>query len=157
MALYQQIYSSLLSNYEAVRLARTQGTPNVVQVERAIPGGPVRPNEISNALLGAVVGMIFMGSIAFLIEYLDDTLKTPEDIENMRQIIQVTKNSKDNWVQFFDSDVSFHMAIVKAGKNDCQGLGGCYVTDRHECAGQNSCRGRGGCAIPLHSSSARPR
>ncbi len=83
MALYQQIYSSLLSNYEAVRLARTQGTPNVVQVELATPGAPVRPNEISNALLGAAIGLIVTGSIAFIVEYLDDTLKTPEDIDRV--------------------------------------------------------------------------
>ncbi len=86
MALYQQIYSSLLSNFEAVRLARTQGTPNVVQVERASPGGPVRPNEFSTAILWATIGMIITGSIAFLIEYLDDTLKTPEDIERVLDV-----------------------------------------------------------------------
>ncbi|NCF65091.1 MAG: polysaccharide biosynthesis tyrosine autokinase [Chloroflexi bacterium] len=82
-ALYQQIYSSLRSNFEAVRLARIQSTPNIVQVEKAAAGIEVGINAISNAMLGASVGLIVMGSIAFLVEYLDDTLKTPGDIDKI--------------------------------------------------------------------------
>ena len=81
LALYQQIYSSLLSNYESVRLARLQNTPNVVQVEAARPPtDPVRPRPLLNLALGGVVGLLIAGATAFLIEYLDTTLKTPEDV-----------------------------------------------------------------------------
>lgn len=84
LTLYQQIYSTLLSNYEAVRLARLQNTPNVVQVEKAsAPGFPVQPRPVSNILLGAAVALVLTGGIAFAIEYLDDTLKTPGDIANV--------------------------------------------------------------------------
>ena len=84
LALYQQIYSTLLSNYEAVRLARLQNTPNVVQVEQAMPASlPVQPRPVTNTLLGSVLGLIFLGSVAFIIEYLDDTLKTPSDITSL--------------------------------------------------------------------------
>ena len=31
-------------------------------------------------MMGAMAGFLIMGAIAFLIEYLDDTLKTPEDV-----------------------------------------------------------------------------
>ncbi len=84
LALYQQIYANLLSNYESVRLARVQSTPNVVQVEQAVvPGKPVSPRLLNNLLLGGAVGLIIMGSVAFLIEYLDDTLKTPADVSHL--------------------------------------------------------------------------
>lgn len=84
LALYEQIYATLLSNYEAVRLARLQNTPNVVQVERATPATiPVAPKPIQNTILGAIIGLIAAGSLAFLIEFLDDTLKTPTDIANV--------------------------------------------------------------------------
>lgn len=84
LALYEQIYATLLNNYEAVRLARLQNTPNVVQVEQATPATiPVQPNPIRNTILGAIIGLILAGSLAFLIEYLDDTLKTPTDIANV--------------------------------------------------------------------------
>jgi len=66
-----------------VRLARLQNTPNVVQIERAnVPSTPIQPKPSSNITLGIVSGVLIMGGIAFLIEYLDDTLKTPEDVQN---------------------------------------------------------------------------
>lgn len=81
LALYQQIYSTLLSNYEAVRLARLQNTPNIVQVELATaPVSPILPQPIRNAILGGIIGLVMAGTLAFIIEYLDDTLKTPADI-----------------------------------------------------------------------------
>lgn len=81
LALYQQIYSNLLSSYENVRLARLRSTPNVVQIEPArVPGSPIQPQPMRNGVLGAISGLIMMGAVAFLTEYLDDTLKTPEDV-----------------------------------------------------------------------------
>ena len=82
LALYQQIYSNLLNSYEDVRLARLRSTPNVVQIEQAaLPTTPIQPQPLRNGLLGGATGLLIMGAIAFLIEYLDDTLKSPEEIE----------------------------------------------------------------------------
>lgn len=81
LALYQQIYSSLLTSYENVRLSRLRGTPNITQIAKAsVPGAPVSPQPLRSGLMGAMAGVLIMGAIAFLIEYLDDTLKTPEDV-----------------------------------------------------------------------------
>ncbi len=81
LALYQQIYSNLLSSYENVRLARLRSTPNIVQVEPAtVPENPIQPRPLRNSILGAMSGLLLMGSAAFLFEYLDDTIKTPEDV-----------------------------------------------------------------------------
>ena len=80
LSLYQQLYSNLLSTYESVRLARLQNTPDLVQVEEARPpGSPIQPRPLQNTLLGGAIGLLIMGAIAFLIEYLDDTIKTPEE------------------------------------------------------------------------------
>lgn len=84
LALYQQIYSNLLNNYEEIRLARLRSTPNIVQIEQArIPEVPIQPQPFRNAALGGASGLLIMGAIAFLIEYLDDTLKTPEDVSRL--------------------------------------------------------------------------
>jgi len=81
LELYRQLYSTLLSNYEAVRLARLQNTPNVVQVERAVPSNiPVQAGPLRNVVIGALLGLILTGTLAFMLEYLDDTLKSPQDI-----------------------------------------------------------------------------
>ncbi len=84
LALYQQIYSNLLNSYENIRLARLRSTPNVVKIEEAVvPVKPIQPQPIRAAALGALVGLILAGGIAFMVEYLDDTLKTPEDINRV--------------------------------------------------------------------------
>ena len=84
LELYRQLYSTLLSNYEAVRLARLQNTPNVVQVERAAPPTlPIQAGPLRNIILGALIGLLLTGTIAFILEYMDDTLKTPQDIANV--------------------------------------------------------------------------
>ena len=84
MQLYQEIYINLLNNLEAIRLAKLQNTPNVVQIESAtVPAKPVRPKPVTNTGLAAVVGLFLAGGIAFLIEYLDDTVRTPEDVERI--------------------------------------------------------------------------
>lgn len=82
LALYQQIYVSLLNSFESIRLARLQNTPSIVQVEAAAyPGGPIRPKPLNNTMLAGAVGLMLAAGIVFLIEYLDDTLKTPDDIQ----------------------------------------------------------------------------
>lgn len=87
LALYQQIYTNLLSSYENVRLARLRSTPNVVQVETApVPEVPIQPRPVRNVLLGAAVGLILMAMMAYTIEYLDDTLKTPEDVTHYLRV-----------------------------------------------------------------------
>ncbi len=82
LELYQNLYINLLSSLETIRLARLQNTPNVIQIEPATrPDEPIRPRPIVNTALASLVGLMLAGGIVFLIEYLDDTLKTPDDVE----------------------------------------------------------------------------
>ena len=84
LALYQEIYSNLLNSYESIRLARLQNTPNVVQVEYAAPNyRPIKPQPLNNIGLGGAIGLMVAAGIVFLIEYLDDTIKTPDDINRL--------------------------------------------------------------------------
>ena len=85
--LYQNLYINLLSSLETVRLARLQNTPNIVQIEPAsVPEAPIRPRPIMNTALAAVVGLMLAAGLVFLVEYLDDTLKTPDDVERLLQV-----------------------------------------------------------------------
>ena len=84
LALYQQIYLSLLNNRETVRLERMQNMPNVVQLNPAIPStAPIRPRTLLNTLLGGMAGLILAVAIVFLRDMLDSTIKTPEDVERL--------------------------------------------------------------------------
>jgi len=72
--------ATLLKSYEDLLLAEAQSASNVVQVEPAtVPIEPIRPRVLLNTLLAAVVGMMLGIGIVFLIEYLDNSIKTPEE------------------------------------------------------------------------------
>ena len=82
--LYQQIYQSVLSNLETVRLAGMENTPSVVPIETAaIPEKPIRPRKLLNTALAGMVGLMLTTGILVLREYLDNTVKTSDDIEKL--------------------------------------------------------------------------
>jgi polysaccharide biosynthesis transport protein len=84
LSLYQQIYLNTLNNREAVRLARMQSITNVVQLNPAVATEfPVRPRVVLNTLLGGVAGLIFAIGFILLMNSLDTTLKTREDVERV--------------------------------------------------------------------------
>jgi non-specific protein-tyrosine kinase len=84
---YQTSYANLLKSYEEIRLTEAQAIDNVVVAEPAVvPRYPVKPNTLMNTLLAAVVGCMLAVGVAFLIEYLDDTIKTSEDVSQTLEL-----------------------------------------------------------------------
>lgn len=83
LAQYRNSYSSLLKSFEDVRLAEAQSTSDLNVVEEAQTARKVRPNTLSNTLLAAFVGLLLAIGLAFLIEYLDDSIKTTEQVEQL--------------------------------------------------------------------------
>ncbi len=82
--LYQQIYISSINSLETLRLSKAQSTPTVMQVETAVkPTTPISPKPLQSASLGAAIGLFLTAGFAFLVEFLDDTLKTPDDIKDI--------------------------------------------------------------------------
>jgi len=83
-ARYQTTYNNLTNSLENLRLAEAQTTDNIVLTTPAQPAtSPVRPRVLYNALLALVVGALLGLGIAFLIEYLDDTVKTPDQVRDL--------------------------------------------------------------------------
>jgi capsular exopolysaccharide synthesis family protein len=77
---YQSTYASLLTSVEG-------GTNVVSIVERAyIPTNPVSPNVPETILLAAAIGLALAVGGAFLIEYLDDTVKSPDDVARATEL-----------------------------------------------------------------------
>ncbi len=76
-------HAALLQNYGAVQLAETQSGGSIVVVDPAkVPVRPIRPRTKLNVLLAAIVGAMIATGVVFLVEYLDDTLKTADDVQN---------------------------------------------------------------------------
>ncbi len=60
---------------------------NVQIIDRAVmPNSPVKPNKMMNMAIAAVLGLMLGFGIIFVIEYFDDTLKTPEDVEKYLEL-----------------------------------------------------------------------
>ena len=84
---YQNSYTSLLQSYEEIRLSEARTIDNIIVDESAVvPRYPVKPNTLMNTLLAAVVGCMLAVGVAFLIEYLDDTIKTSEDVSQTLEL-----------------------------------------------------------------------
>jgi len=85
--LYQQIYITSINNLETLKLTKAQNTPTVMQVESATkPNTPISPKPMQSTALGAAIGLLLTGAVIFLIEFLDDTLKTPDDIKDVLNV-----------------------------------------------------------------------
>lgn len=84
LAQYRTIYSNLSNSLADVRLAEVQTTDSITVVEPAIADpGPIRPRTLNNTVLALLVGMVIAAGIAFLIEYLDDTVRSSEEISTL--------------------------------------------------------------------------
>ncbi len=83
----RQSLAYLLQSYESIRLAEAQSTSNIVVVEPALqPLNPIRPRVVQNTLLGALVGLLLSIGLVFLIEYLDDRIRSPEQIDTVLKL-----------------------------------------------------------------------
>ena len=81
---YQASYANLLQTYETLRLTEAQSMDNVVIMEPAkVPEAPIRPRTMMNVLLAAIVGAMLALGVIFLIEYLDDRIRTPDDVKRV--------------------------------------------------------------------------
>lgn len=80
LAQYRSSLAELLRNRDDVKRAEANRGDTITVVEPAIePSQPVRPRVLVNTLIAAALGALLLTAIAFLIEYLDDTVKLPED------------------------------------------------------------------------------
>lgn len=63
-------------------LAASDLRVDIVKLETpTVPAQPNSPNTKINVLAGAILGFLIGGLLAFAWEFLDDTLKTPEDVQ----------------------------------------------------------------------------
>ena len=78
----RQLYDGLLQRYKEIGVAGGVTTNNMSVVDRAdVPGGPYKPNLALNLMLAMFFGLALGVVLALFFEYLDDTLKTTDDVE----------------------------------------------------------------------------
>ncbi len=80
----QTLYTILLKSGEDFRLAAARyGSPLTISAVAQMPRSPVRPNVPLNTLLGFLAGLMGSVLVAGAVEYLEDTVDGPEEIEKI--------------------------------------------------------------------------
>ncbi len=101
----KEIYRTLLKRIGETEVMAGLKTTNIRIVDAAtIPKGPIKPNKKKDLLIALLLGFMAGGGLAFLIEGLDQSIKTPDDIKNHIQLpplasIAVPHEAEDKEVQ----------------------------------------------------------
>jgi capsular exopolysaccharide synthesis family protein len=83
----KQLYDGMLQKLKEAGITAGLRSSNIRVVDPAlIPTGPSRPNKTRNIMLSILVGLIGGIGLALLREYLDNTVKTPDDIESLARL-----------------------------------------------------------------------
>jgi polysaccharide biosynthesis transport protein len=83
----KQLYDGMLQKLKEAGITAGLRSSNIRIVDPAlIPESPSRPNKTRNILLSMMVGLLGGISLALLREYLDNTVKTPDDIETLARL-----------------------------------------------------------------------
>lgn len=78
----RQIYASILERLKQAGVSQGLAISAVHIVDAAeTPRAPFSPNKTRNLLLGIVLGLTVGIGLAFFFDYLDNTVKSPEDLE----------------------------------------------------------------------------
>ncbi|HNT22726.1 MAG TPA: polysaccharide biosynthesis tyrosine autokinase [Anaerolineales bacterium] len=75
-------------SYSQLLISAQGGDVNTLSIveEASIPGWPISPNVRMNVLLASAIGLALAVGGIFLIEYLDDTVKGPEDVKRVTEL-----------------------------------------------------------------------
>ena len=77
----RHVYNALLQQEKELRVVSNSRANNVQLMDAAeVPGGPYTPNHGRDWLMAIVLGLALGVAFAYTIEYLDDTVKIPDDV-----------------------------------------------------------------------------
>jgi len=84
---YKTMYDGLLTKLKEANIAAGLKSSNIRVVDPAmIPSTPSRPAKARNIALSFLVGLVGGIGLALLREYMDNTVKTPDDIESLARL-----------------------------------------------------------------------
>jgi succinoglycan biosynthesis transport protein ExoP len=77
----RQVYESLLQRENELRVAANSHSNNVRIIDRAeVPKSPMTPGGKRTWLIAFAMGLMLAVGVAFGLDYMNDTIKTPEDV-----------------------------------------------------------------------------
>lgn len=83
----RSLYDALLQRYKEIGVASGIGTAVASVVDRGqVPGGAFSPNLYLNLMIGAALGFLVGVLAAIALEFINDTIKTPDDVRDKMQL-----------------------------------------------------------------------
>ncbi len=83
VSLAQEIYMMLSKRREEAKISEVMVPTNVQLIDRAVlPDKPIFPNKTLNILMAAFLGLFAGLGLAFVLEYLNTTIDTADDVKN---------------------------------------------------------------------------
>jgi len=77
----RDIYETLVKRAKETGVSEQLEASNIRVIDPAeVPDAPVKPNKKNNIILACIVGIMLGFATAFFIEYIDNTIKDPDDI-----------------------------------------------------------------------------
>lgn len=84
MEVDQKTYELMMSKLEETRISEAGQNENIKILDMAImPDFPIKPKKKLNLMLGALIGLGLGIGLTFLLEYFDDSIKNPEELEHL--------------------------------------------------------------------------
>ncbi|SMC39229.1 GumC family protein [Sporomusa malonica] len=78
----QEIYIMLAKRYEEARISEVMEPTDVQIIDKAIsPDNPIKPRKALNIIIAAILGLFVGVGTAFITEFVNKTIKTPEDVK----------------------------------------------------------------------------
>ena len=83
----RRIYELLLQRSKEMDVEASVRSTSIRPIDRAsIPLSPYKPRKMLNLLLSLIVGLMGGVFLAFFLEYLDNTIKTPDEVEKLLRL-----------------------------------------------------------------------
>lgn len=80
----EEIYVMLMTRNEEIRINEAMHAGSLQAIDRAIvPEEPIKPRKMLNFAIAGVLGLFVGAGIAFLLDYVDNTIKTKEEAEKI--------------------------------------------------------------------------
>jgi len=83
----EDIYDTLLAQLTEAGIAEQTDTWDVQVIERAyVPHTRLKPKPTKNAAFGGIIGLLLGVAVCMILEYLDDSFKTAEEVERLLEL-----------------------------------------------------------------------
>jgi len=101
----RQMYELLIKRFKETSMTEEMRTGNIRIVDRAeVPRSSVKPRKKQTILLAVIVSLFLGIGLAFFLEYLDNTIKIPEDVKQHLKVpylgpvpLLPMKSNGDSW------------------------------------------------------------